>query len=301
MRFGTFLAHKSRKIVIGSCIALLALVLGFYSSTSVAHASGSGAVLYVHTATSTNTVGSSTRLDATNLNGNPNAIIIVTPDWNPYGYGGTYDNHPIGTYYSGGYWYINNEDGASILGMAFNIYGVPGPVDYSYEGAFVHTATASNISGSVTYLTDTANLGNAFMRVLVTHNSTNGYSDDHPLGVYYNISLDEWAVFNEDGAAMTAGETFNVNFANDTVGSVLVQTATSANTVGNYTCIDDPNANSNPKALVEITSNWNPGGSGGVYNNHYTGVWYNTSNSRWCIFNQDHASILNASFNVYIF
>ena len=48
-----------------------------------------------------------------------------------------------------------------------------------------------------------------------------------------------------------------------------------------------------------ITSNWNPPGQSGVYNDHATGVWYN--GSQWAIYNQDLAAMPpGASFNVLI-
>jgi hypothetical protein len=37
--------------------------------------------------------------------------------------------------------------------------------------------------------------------------------------------------------------------------------------------------------MLLITANWNPGGSGGVYNDHPVGVYY--TGSQWAIFNQD--------------
>jgi hypothetical protein len=50
-----------------------------------------------------------------------------------------------------------------------------------------------------------------------------------------------------------------------------------------------------------ITPVWNPGGSGGIYNNHFTGVWYDTNRRQWAIFNEDKTSMTrNASFNVMV-
>lgn len=50
-----------------------------------------------------------------------------------------------------------------------------------------------------------------------------------------------------------------------------------------------------------ITPVLNPDGSGGAFNEHFTGVRYNTSKRQWAIFNEDHASMpTNASFNVMV-
>jgi len=63
--------------------------------------------------------------------------------------------------------------------------------------------------------------------------------------------------------------------------------------------IDHLLANGNPRALLFVTPNWNPPGSGGVYNNHSIGVWFN--GSRWEVFNQDFSPIPNgASFNISV-
>jgi hypothetical protein len=35
-----------------------------------------------------------------------------------------------------------------------------------------------------------------------------------------------------------------------------------------------------------VTPVWNPGGSGGTYNNHPVGVYYNSGNGQWAIFQE---------------
>ncbi len=61
-------------------------------------------------------------------NGNPNAILFVTHNWNPLGTSsddGQFNNHPIGVWYDDGprqQWAIFNEDEAAIdEGVAFNV------------------------------------------------------------------------------------------------------------------------------------------------------------------------------------
>ena len=55
--------------------------------------------IFVHTATAGNIAGNYTKIDNALTNGNPNAIVFTTPNWNPGGVGGTYDNHNIGVWY----------------------------------------------------------------------------------------------------------------------------------------------------------------------------------------------------------
>jgi hypothetical protein len=66
--------------------------------------------------------------------------------------------------------------------------------------------------------------------------------------------------------------------------------------------IDQPDLNdpvSGAGYLLEVTSNWNPGGIGGVYNNHPIAVWYNHALHRWAVVNQDGAAFTpGAAFNV---
>jgi len=79
---------------------------------------------FVHTATAANISGNWTPIDHPLTNDNPNAIVLVTQNWNPGGVGSTYNNHPIGVWYSGGAkkWAIFNQDLASMPdGAAFNV------------------------------------------------------------------------------------------------------------------------------------------------------------------------------------
>jgi len=83
---------------------------------------------------------------------------------------------------------------------------------------------------------------------------------------------------------------------------VFIHRANSTNIFSNVTIIDHPQCNGNPNAVLILTPNWNPGGSGGTYNNHATGVYYDTASQRWAIFNEDSAVMpLNAAFNVLVF
>lgn len=78
----------------------------------------------VHRATSANTVAYSTYLDHPLANGNPDAVLTVTPNWNPGGGGGTYNDHPVGVRYDADRrrWAVFNKDRAAIPpGAVFNI------------------------------------------------------------------------------------------------------------------------------------------------------------------------------------
>jgi hypothetical protein len=79
---------------------------------------------FVHYAKLDNTEGNSTYLDNPLTNGEPDALLTVTQDWNPGGGSGVYNDHPIGVLYEVDIrkWAICNRGGAPIPdGAAFNI------------------------------------------------------------------------------------------------------------------------------------------------------------------------------------
>ena len=79
---------------------------------------------FVHHADRLNTARNYTYLDNPLTNGEPDALLSVTQNWNPGGGRGVYNNHPVGTVYDAKLekWAILNRDGAPMpRGAAFNI------------------------------------------------------------------------------------------------------------------------------------------------------------------------------------
>jgi hypothetical protein len=79
---------------------------------------------FVHLADSLNTASNYTYLDNRLTNGKPDAVLSVTPNWNPGGGTGVYNNHPVDTLYDRKLkkWAIINLDGTPISeGAAFNV------------------------------------------------------------------------------------------------------------------------------------------------------------------------------------
>ena len=259
--------------------------------------------VFVHKATSANSTGHVTDIDHPLSNNDPNAIVFITPNWNPGGVGGTYNNHNIGVYYEGSpinKWSIFNQDIATMPNdAAFNVL-IPHP-DAS---VFVHKATAANTSGHITTIDYplTNNKPNAILLVTPNWNPGNvgGTYNDHPIGVYYTGG--KWRIFNQDLVNMPSDAAFNVIVPRPGPGeAVFVHQASAANTIAHVTFINHPLTNNNPTALVLVTPNWNPGGVGGTYNNHPIGVYYDTIDNKWAIFNQDSAFIqIGAAFNVFV-
>jgi len=80
--------------------------------------------VFVHRATPENISANSTYLDNPRTNDDPDVILYVTPNWNPGGGNGTYNEHPIGVWYDGGAqrWAIFNQDREPMPdGAAFNV------------------------------------------------------------------------------------------------------------------------------------------------------------------------------------
>ncbi len=260
-----------------------------------------GTNVFVHQATSGNTSGHITYINHSLLNGNPNAIFVVTPNWNPGGgSSGVYNNHAIGVWYDTGQnkWAIFNQDLASMpTNAAFNV------VVADSTTAFVHKATSGNIVGSSTFIDHPLLNGNPNAIFVVTANFNPGggsgtYNNSH-FNVYYSSSRNKWAIYDYAGA-MPTNAAFNVLLP-DTRTDVFTHQATSGNTSGHITYINHSLLNNNPNAIFMVTPNWNPPGSSGVYNNHAIGVWYDTGQNKWAIFNQDTAAMpTNAAFNVLI-
>ena len=156
-----------------------------------------------------------------------------------------------------------------------------------------------NISGNTTSIDHPSLNGNANALCQATQNWNPGggggtYNAKH-IGIYFTGN--RWAIFNQDRSAMPAGAGFNIRVAPSN--RSFVHRAGPDNIQGHVTTIRRPGLDGNPEAMLLITSNWNPGGSGGVYNDHPVGVYY--TGSQWAIFNQDLKPIpAGAAFNIEI-
>jgi hypothetical protein len=168
--------------------------------------------VFVHKATVANISTYITSIDYPLANGNPNAILIVTQNWDPGGVGGQDDDHPLGVYYSAGQWTIFNQDSAVMpVGAAFNVFV---PTARPGVGVFVHKATGANILAHATFIDNPLTNGNPNAIIVVTPNYNPGgivgANDNHPIGVFYYIPIGRWGIFNQDHAAMPNGAAFNV-------------------------------------------------------------------------------------------
>jgi hypothetical protein len=180
---------------------------------------------------------------------------------------------------------------------AFASGGGPGTV-------YTHTSTSANTYGDYTLLDNsfTDNNPNAIIEVTANWDPNGIYTgfDNRQVGVWYDSWAGKWGIFNEDGSSMPVGASFNVDAVPTTSSPpTFVQTTTTANTSGYITYLNNATLNGNPSANLIVTQNWNPGGIGGVYNNHAIGIWYDYAVGEWTIYNEDRSAIPSgASFNV---
>jgi len=172
--------------------------------------------VFVHIATTANTVGHLTYINHPLVNGRRDAKLIVTPNWNPGGGVGVYDGHAVCVWWDSGVqsWAIDNLDWAAMpIGAAFNVLVAPsGPAFGST--AFVHTATADNIVGHITYIDNPAtnNRPGALLFVTTNYNPPDspGCGNPYVTGVYYDTWRQQWAIFNQNFANMPVWASFNV-------------------------------------------------------------------------------------------
>jgi hypothetical protein len=272
------------------------------SAASLSRFSAGGSVpgvRFIHVATATNTIGSTTYIDHPLTNNNPGAILFVTQNSTPGGVLGAFNDRSIGVRYGAtGRWAIFNQDLTGMpVGASFNVL-----IPDAGSGVLVHEATAANTVGNVTYVDHPLTNSNPSAIMFVTQNLSGGAGgiyNDHSIGVWYDDAAEEWAVFNQDGAGIPEGAAFNILVPGAGT-EVFVHTVTSA-TSSASTFIDHPLTNSNPKALLYVTHNYNPGGVGDIANNHSIAVMYSATAEKWVIWNQDGIDMIQgAAFNVVV-
>ena len=168
------------------------------------------------------------------------------------------------------------------------------------EISFVHHATEENSRGDYTYIADPSINGNPNAIVLVSNQRNKGSTSyDHQIGVWYESGAHKWAIFNQDRIAVPKGATFRVEVPR--ASATFVHHAGSLNSARNYTYLDNRLTNGEPDAVLSVTQNWNPGGGGGVYNNHPVGTVYDAKLKKWAVYNLDGKPMPEgAAFNIAV-
>ncbi len=158
---------------------------------------------------------------------------------------------------------------------------------------FHHTSSISNITNNSTFLNTEGVNGNPNAIIIIEYDAATATANPHAVGVWYDGS--KWAIFNQNMAVMPAGLTFNLIWKNADANS-FAQKATNGNAI-----ISHPSLNNNPLASFYASQVWNPGGTGGVYNNSNISVAYDNNLARWVLKNANGAAIPNgAAFNILV-
>jgi hypothetical protein len=260
---------------------------------------------FVDVSTTANTGGDGTSI--TPAVKNANAVVFVTPVLNASSCGCTTDPAPLGVYWNGSSWVIFNEDESAMsVGMLFDVLVVPKPT----TRVFKQTASASNSSSDSMFINSSLTNGNPKAQIQVTQNwSPDDVFNDISVGVWYDTSNSQWAVFNETGAAMTMGATFNIilGVAPSGGGTAHLQKTAKANELtAGVTYVNSPVTNSDNSAFALVTPLWNPSGTGGVFDTVPVGMVVDnfSSETEIGIFAEDNSQSslpLKSAFNTILF
>lgn len=182
-----------------------------------------GNTTFTHTATEENSRGDYTYLDHPRLDGDPNAVVLATVSQDGESQEGesttgeAYE-HNIGVWYEfddRNKWAIFNQDLAAVpAGTTFEVVIPP------LSESFVHRAEPANTVGNATYLDDPLTNGkpDAALSVTQSWNPGGGVGvyNDHPVDVFYDEDVEQWAVYNSDETPMPDGAAFNVAVSGST-------------------------------------------------------------------------------------
>ncbi len=271
---------------------------------------------FIWTATSSNTIdGFITEINNAATNGNPNAILFVTPVYNAGGVCGCVNmTDPIAVFYVPGdqKWGIIDaviSPGNIPVGTEFNVLVVQNPSNT----VFTAMATSKNTSGNGFTLNESSTVGQGGALLQVTQNYTpDGHEvpdvNGHVPGVVYGLGKNgnKWAIQNVDNGTMPAGASYNVmvGSAASNGGKTKLLTGDTGDTSGADTFISNKQTNGNPNAVVFATQNFDPNLNFGTNDPHPYGVGYaNSPSDVEYVFNEDGSSMPTTAyyFNLLIF
>lgn len=178
------------------------------------------------------------------------------------------------------------------------------PAETDGATTFVHRTAPENTNANSTYLDHPSANGNPDAFILIApvwEPNGSEVNNARPVGVWYNVERGRWAIYNQDLSPMPQEAVFNVSVSERSGGPLFVHRAEPEGAPDNSTYLDHPLTNGEPEAVLQVTPNWNPGGRGGIYDDHPVGTFYDPDEEKWAVFNQDAAPMPNgAAFNVAV-
>ena len=250
--------------------------------------------IFVHEATVANSAaGYITTIDHPDLNGNPNANIFVSHNYNPGGAGGVLNTNQTGTWYDGTNWTIFNEGFQNIAGTSYNVF--------ISEGSPVIQVTADGSNYSEVINNGTINNDPGAVLMMSKYWNPFGVYNTQNYGFWYDDGDGRWNLYAEDLDPQPINAAYKVLLSPGTGGSeAFVHTATPANISSNWTQIDHPALNGNPDATLVVMHNWGTAGdAANIVLDKVIGVWY--TGTHWAIYIEDQSAMTaNLEFNVYL-
>jgi len=310
-----FLRVLARAAAVG-VVALVGTAFDVVTEAPPASATVTVTSHFIWTATSSNTIdGFITEINNAATNGDPNAILLVTPVFNAGGVCGCVNmTEPIAVYYVPGdqKWGIIDaaiSTGDVPVGAGFNVLVVQNPSNM----VFTATATSKNISGNGFTLNESSTVGQGGALLQVTQNYTpDGHQvpdvNAHMPGVVYGLGKkgNRWAIQNVDNGTMPVGASYNVMVGNaaSNGGKAKLLTGDTSDTSGTSTFISDKQTNGNPNAVVFATQTFDPNLNFGTNDPHPYGVGYaNSPSDVEYVLNEDGSAMPTTTyyFNLLIF
>lgn len=226
---------------------------------------------FVHSTSSTNVFYNYTRINNTELNGDPNAKILVNHVYNPGGIGGTYHDHVVGIWYDGYFWNIYNEDLTTMpIDVHFNVFVG------DLENFYVHQVTLENrIDGVSTILPE--ELAGEYL-----------FFSNYFQGIYNNNTYlwdfidGRTYLFNSALTSIPIGSSFLVYKPIDE--QIYTQPSGAENTAANYTVIDVFFLEGNPNAKFIVNVNFSPSPGPPILDKNI-GLRYNGED--WVVYTED--------------
>ncbi len=270
-------------------VAIIATMLFSCTVMSVHAQTGYFGSYFTHTATAANSSANYSTIDNAILNNNPSANFLITPMYDP---NWVYSNFNCGTSYydPDGKWRVFGDDN-SVTINANSVYHIIVP---TLNGtSFTHDITVANCTDNWTAIDNAATNNNPSALLFIKQNN---YLYNHPTtaGVWYNSSINQWVIFDEDATTPLYQYSDYLVFVTPPSSNAFTHTTTITNTTTNITSIDNPATNNNPNATLIVTQVYN-----GVYNDAPVGVTYYAP--YWSIFNENTATMpIGATFNVMV-
>lgn len=225
-----------------------------------------------------------TILDHPELNGNPSAILFVTPVWGNAS-SGVENPNVCGVWYREGRWVILNQSPSApmLIGASFLVMATAAENPH----VFVHNATAANLSMNRTYINHPAAYKRPNALLMVTQQF--GDYNNREIAVSYEHSNDNWFIFNKTGPGddsynealhgIPLYAKFNVLVVdgNNVPGiRAFTHRATGENIMpggaGHISLLDQAGINNNPNAQLFFTESWTS--AGGAANRSTTFLRY---------------------------